>query len=78
MIAAISRSTKWAIKALSKVGIKMICHNFMAGLGWTRSEGRVFAFGYMKGIMTAVKPPSGEKKLRGASLPALSFAHPIR
>jgi mannonate dehydratase len=29
---------KWAIEALSKVGIKMICYNFMAGLGWSRTR----------------------------------------
>jgi len=29
---------KWAIEALSKVGVKMICYNFMAGLGWTRTN----------------------------------------
>jgi mannonate dehydratase len=27
-----------AIKALGRVGIKMICYNFMAGLGWTRTS----------------------------------------
>ena len=31
-------NTKWAIEALSKVGIKMICYNFMAGLGWVRTR----------------------------------------
>ncbi len=31
-------NTKWAIEALSKVGIDMICYNFMAGLGWTRTN----------------------------------------
>jgi mannonate dehydratase len=31
-------NTKWAIEALSKVGIDMICYNFMAGLGSTRSR----------------------------------------
>jgi mannonate dehydratase len=31
-------NTKWAIEALSKVGINMICYNFMAGLGWTRTR----------------------------------------
>ena len=31
-------NTKWAIEALSKVGINMICYNFMAGLGWTRTK----------------------------------------
>jgi len=29
---------KWAIEALSKVGINMICWNFMAGLGWYRTR----------------------------------------
>ena len=29
---------KWAIEALSKNGINMICYNFMAGLGWTRTS----------------------------------------
>jgi mannonate dehydratase len=29
---------KWAIEALSKVGINMICYNFMAGLGWSRTR----------------------------------------
>ncbi len=29
---------KWAIEALSKAGIKMICYNFMAGLGWSRTR----------------------------------------
>ena len=29
---------KWAIEALSKVGINMICWNFMAGLGWYRTS----------------------------------------
>lgn len=31
-------NTKWAIEALTKVGIDMICYNFMAGLGWTRTN----------------------------------------
>jgi mannonate dehydratase len=31
-------NTKWAIEALSKAGIHMICYNFMAGLGWTRTK----------------------------------------
>jgi D-mannonate dehydratase len=31
-------NTKWAIEALSKTGINMICYNFMAGLGWTRTN----------------------------------------
>jgi mannonate dehydratase len=31
-------NTKWAIEALSKNGIDMICYNFMAGLGWTRTN----------------------------------------
>ena len=31
-------NTKWAIEALSKVGVNMICYNFMAGLGWTRTR----------------------------------------
>ena len=31
-------NTKWAIEALSKIGVKMICYNFMAGLGWTRTR----------------------------------------
>lgn len=30
-----------AIKALGQVGIKMICYNFMAGLGWTRTKNDV-------------------------------------
>jgi len=34
-------NTKWAIEALSKVGIDMICYNFMAGLGWTRTNTKV-------------------------------------
>jgi mannonate dehydratase len=34
-------NTKWAIEALSKVGINMICYNFMAGLGWTRTNTKV-------------------------------------
>ena len=29
---------KWGIEALSKAGINMICYNFMAGLGWTRTN----------------------------------------
>jgi len=29
---------KAAIEALSKVGVKMICYNFMAGLGWYRTK----------------------------------------
>lgn len=29
---------KWAIEALSKVGVKMICYNFMAGIGWSRTR----------------------------------------
>jgi mannonate dehydratase len=29
---------KAAIDALSKVGVKMICYNFMAGLGWYRTK----------------------------------------
>ncbi len=31
-------NTKWAIEALSKVGINLICYKFMAGLGWTRTN----------------------------------------
>jgi mannonate dehydratase len=31
-------NTKWAIEALAKNGIDMICYNFMAGLGWTRTD----------------------------------------
>jgi mannonate dehydratase len=31
-------NTKWAIEALAKNGIHMICYNFMAGLGWTRTN----------------------------------------
>jgi mannonate dehydratase len=31
-------NTKWAIEALSKSGINMICYNFMAGIGWTRTN----------------------------------------
>jgi len=34
-------NTKWAIEALSKVGINLICYNFMAGLGWTRTNTKV-------------------------------------
>jgi mannonate dehydratase len=34
-------NTKWAIEALSKAGIPMICYNFMAGLGWTRTNTKV-------------------------------------
>lgn len=30
-----------AIQALSQAGIKMICYNWMAGLGWTRTNQRV-------------------------------------
>ena len=29
---------KWAIAALAKVGIPMVCYNFMAGLGWYRTR----------------------------------------
>ena len=31
-------NTKWAIEALSKAGINMICYNFMAGQGWSRTN----------------------------------------
>lgn len=31
-------NTKWAIEALAKSGINLICYNFMAGLGWTRTN----------------------------------------
>ena len=34
-------NTKWAIEALSKSGISMICYNFMAGIGWTRTNTKV-------------------------------------
>lgn len=34
-------NTKWAIEALGKAGINMICYNFMAGLGWTRTNTRI-------------------------------------
>ena len=34
-------NTKWAIEALSKAGINMICYNFMAGLGWTRTNTKI-------------------------------------
>jgi mannonate dehydratase len=29
---------KWAIDALAKVGIPVLCYNFMAGLGWYRTK----------------------------------------
>ncbi len=29
---------KWAIEALGKVGIPVLCYNFMAGLGWYRTK----------------------------------------
>ncbi|MCW5964367.1 MAG: mannonate dehydratase [Bryobacterales bacterium] len=31
-------NTKWAIEALARNGIHLICYNFMAGLGWTRTN----------------------------------------
>lgn len=31
-------NTKWAIEALSKIGVNMICYNWMGGLGWTRTR----------------------------------------
>lgn len=31
-------NTKWAIEALARNGIDLICYNFMAGLGWTRTN----------------------------------------
>ena len=31
-------NTKWAIEALARNGINLICYNFMAGLGWTRTN----------------------------------------
>jgi mannonate dehydratase len=31
-------NTRWAIEALAKNGIDLICYNFMAGLGWTRTN----------------------------------------
>lgn len=31
-------NTKWAIEALAKNGIDLICYNFMAGLGWSRTN----------------------------------------
>ncbi len=31
-------NTKWAIEALSRNGINMVCYNFMAGVGWTRTN----------------------------------------
>lgn len=31
-------NTKWAIEALNKIGVNMICYNFMAGLDWTRTR----------------------------------------
>lgn len=34
-------NTKWAIEALGKAGINMICYNFMAGLGWTRTNTKI-------------------------------------
>ena len=34
-------NTKWAIEALSKAGINMICYNFMAGQGWSRTNTKV-------------------------------------
>ena len=38
-------NSKWAIEALSKVGVNMICYNFMAGLGWTRTNTKLPARG---------------------------------
>ncbi len=32
---------KWAIEALAKNGVDLICYNFMAGLGWTRTNNAV-------------------------------------
>ena len=29
---------KWAIEALSKAGVPLICYNFMAGIGWYRTN----------------------------------------
>jgi mannonate dehydratase len=29
---------KWALEALSKAGIRVVCYNFMAGLGWSRTR----------------------------------------
>jgi mannonate dehydratase len=43
-------NTKWAIEALSKNGINMICYNFMAGLGWTRTNQ---ALSYRGGALTS-------------------------
>ncbi len=34
-------NTKWAIEALSRVGINMICYNFMAGQGWSRTNTKI-------------------------------------
>ena len=31
-------TTKWALEALARNGIDLICYNFMAGLGWTRTN----------------------------------------
>jgi len=36
---------KAAIEALSKVGVRMICYNFMAGLGWYRTDTKVLERG---------------------------------
>ena len=38
-------NTKWAIEAMAKVGIPLICYNFMAGLGWTRTRTNLFERG---------------------------------
>ncbi|HSW49167.1 MAG TPA: mannonate dehydratase [Bryobacteraceae bacterium] len=34
-------NTKWAIEALARIGVDMICYNFMAGRGWTRTNTKV-------------------------------------
>ncbi len=36
---------KAAIEALSKIGVKMVCYNFMAGLGWYRTNVKVLERG---------------------------------
>ena len=56
-------NTKWAIEALAKTGIDMICYNFMAGLGWTRTNTKLPERG---GALTS-------RRIEGTGKPTNSF-----
>ena len=68
-------NTKWAIEALAKNGIDMICYNFMAGLGWTRTNQSVQNCEY---FIKAVMPVADKFKVKMALHPDDPPVSPLR